>query len=161
MYPYQNPVNDFYLNNARPPQQQWLPFPPQNPPQPQIVSRFVTNIEEAKAALIDPLSINIFMDSANGKIYIKKMGDKGLSEFYSYTAEEAQKDPITQINDRLSKIESFLGGLNDKSISGNASVQQSQSISQSAITKQNESNDATESTGISNVATNDKWQKRH
>lgn len=160
MYPYQNPVNEFYMNNARPPQQQWLPFPPQTPPQPQIASRFVTNIEEAKAALIDPLSINVFMDSANGKIYIKKMGDKGLSEFYIYSAEEAQKDPITQINERLSKIELFLGGLNDKSISGNASVQQSQSIPQPAVTKQNESNDAAESTGVSNVAANDKWQKR-
>lgn len=109
------------------PQQQWLPFPPQQQ-YPQISTHFVSNIEEAKAAMTDPLTIHIFMDSANGKIYIKKMGDKGLSEFFVYSQEETPKDPMTEFNTRLTKLERLIGGPNDKSIPGNAGTQQSQSV---------------------------------
>lgn len=161
MYPYQNPVNDFYMNNARQPQQQWLPFPPPQPQIPQVITKFVSNIEEAKAAIADPLSILIFVDSANGKIYVKKMGDKGLSEFYIYAQEEAPKDPYIEINNRLSRIENVIGGLvNDKSVSNVSGSQQSESISQSAITESNESNGSAEPSDVSKVAGDNKWKNR-
>ena len=64
MPPYQiNPINDYYFRNTQP------QFPPQQ--QPHIVTRFVTNMEEAKAAMIDGVSTNLFLDSGTGKIYLK------------------------------------------------------------------------------------------
>lgn len=157
---YQNPANDFYLRQA---QQQWLPFPPQptQPQQPQIISRFVTSVNEAKSVLIDPLSINLFVDSANGKIYVKKMGDKGLYEFFVYSQEEAPADPLSQIDSRLTRIENIIGGLYDKSISNDAGSKQSSANAQPAVTGQNESDGTTESTGVSEDAANDKWKKRN
>lgn len=149
---YQYPT---YMN---PPQQQWLPFPPQ-PQLPQISTHFVSSIEEAKNAIADPLCIHIFMDSASGKIYVKKMGDKGISEFFVYSQEEAPKDPMTEINLRLSKLEHFIGGLNDKSISSDAGIKQSKQFSQSTITEQNQQYDETESSGVPEMATNDWWKK--
>ena len=104
MPPY-NPVNDFYFRNAQQYGQQMLPFPPQ--PIPHINGKFVTNIEEAKASMIDPLSYNLFLDSSNGKIYFKKLGNNGQSEFLCYSVEEqkAEKNPIEEINARLTNIE--------------------------------------------------------
>ena len=158
---YSNPSNEFYLRQA---QQQWLPFPPQQPQQPQqpqIVSRFVSSQNEAKSVLIDPLSINLFVDAANGKIYVKKMGDKGLYEFYVYTQEEAPADPLSQIDSRLTRIEKIVGGIYDKSISNDAGTKQSTANAQPAVTEQNESNGPAESAGIPENAGNDKWKKRN
>lgn len=151
MYPYPNPY-------AQPPQQQWLPFP-QQPQVPQIQTHFVSNIEEARNSIADPLCIHIFMDSNCGKIYIKKMNDKGMSEFFVYSQEETPVDPLVAINSRLSKIEHFIGGLHDQSIPGNAGPQQSKSISQPTASAAYEHNDETESTGISEMAGNDFWKK--
>ena len=148
MYPYYPP-----------PQQQWLPFPPQ-PQVPQIATHFVSSIEEAKNAIADPLCIHIFMDSANGKIYVKKMGDKGISEFFVYSQEEAPKDPMTEINCRLSKLEHFIGGLHDKSISSDAGNKQSRSISQSTVAEQTQQYDETESASLPKMAADDWWQER-
>ena len=139
------------------PQQQWLPFPPQQPQVPQISTHFVSSIEEARNAIADPLCIHLFMDTANGKVYIKKMGDKGTSEFFVYSQEEAPKDPILEINSRLSKLEHFIGGLNDKSISSNAGTQQSQSIPHTAVTEQTQHYDETESPSLPKMAADD-WR---
>ena len=151
MYPYPNPY-------AQPPQQQWLPSP-QQPQVPQIQTHFVSNIEEARNSIADPLCIHIFMDSNCGKIYIKKMNDKGMSEFFVYSQEETPVDPLVAINSRLSKIEHFIGGLHDQSIPGNAGTQQSKSIPQPTASAAYEHNDETESTGISEMAGNDFWKK--
>lgn len=159
MYPqYMNPVNDFYFRNAQATfNQPTMQFPPQ---QNQINSRFVTNVEEARAAMIDPLSYNLFLDTNTGKIYLKKLGNNGQSEFLCYTIEEAKedvKDPFREINTRLSKIEGYLGGLkNDKSVSD---VQQSTGNFTADTTEQNEPDAETESAGVSKVARNDKWKK--
>lgn len=159
MYPqYMNPVNDFYFRNAQATfNQPTMQFPPQ---QNQINSRFVTNVEEARAAMIDPLSYNLFLDTNTGKIYLKKLGNNGQSEFLCYTIEEVKedvKDPFREINTRLSKIEGYLGGLkNDKSVSD---VQQSAGNITADITEQNEPNAETESAGLSKNARNDKWKK--
>lgn len=139
------------------PQQQWLPFPPQQPQVPQITTHFVSSIEEAKNAIADPLCIHLFMDSASGKIYIKKMGDKGVSEFFVYTQEEAPKDPILEINSRLSKLEHLIGGLHDKSISSNAGTQQSQSVFNSTVAGQTQHYDETESPSLPKMAGDD-WR---
>lgn len=159
MYPqYMNPVNDFYFRNAQATfNQPTMQFPPQ---QNQINSRFVTNVEEARAAMIDPLSYNLFLDTNTGKIYLKKLGNNGQSEFLCYTIEEVKedvKDPFREINTRLSKIEGYLGGLkNDKSVSD---VQQSAGNITADITEQNEPDAETESAGLSKNARNDKWKK--
>lgn len=159
MYPqYMNPVNDFYFRNAQATfNQPTMQFPPQ---QNQINSRFVTNVEEARAAMIDPLSYNLFLDTNTGKIYLKKLGNNGQSEFLCYTIEEVKenvKDPFREINTRLSKIEGYLGGLkNDKSVSD---VQQSAGDVTTDATEQNEPNAETESSGLSKNARNDKWKK--
>lgn len=127
MYQYQNPVNDFYFRQSQP----QFNFPPQ----PMINCRFVTNVEEARASLIDGFSYNIFLDSSNGKIYLKKVNNNGMSDFLTYSVEEGkQADPIGEINTRLSKIENIIGGKYE-SISND---KQSQSVSYDTVTEQNE-----------------------
>ena len=160
MVPY-NPVNDFYLRNAQAAMQ--MPayqhtFPP-TPQQPQIKTYFVTSVEEARAAMIDPLATNIFLDTSTGKIYMKNMGNDGKPQFLSYSIEEqvVQKDPIAEINSRLTNIEKYLGGHNDKSISSNAGVSQSFAVSKPAVTNSYESNDEAEPTGFPEDARNDQW----
>ena len=161
-----NPVNDFYFRNAQLQHnygQQMLPFPPQQPQVPQVNCRFVTNIEEARAAMIDPLSYNIFLDTNSGRIYLKKLGNNGQSDFLSYMVEEKRQDgtdPLSEINARLSNIENFLGGLKNESVSVNAGFRESDGNAPTAVAEQNGSNAETESAGISKMAGNDFWKKR-
>ena len=128
----------------------------QFPQIPQINSRFVTNIEEAKASMIDGFSTNIFLDTSTGKIYVKKLNNNGLSDFLVYTIEEQKNtDPIAEINERLSNIEKYIGGRNE-SIPDDV---KSKPVSHPTVAEQNERYDATESTGFSANERNDKWQK--
>ena len=154
---YQNPMNDFYLRQAQP-YQQTFNFPPQ---QPQIRANWVSSIEEARASQIDFVSTNLFLDTANGKIYLKRIGDNGKPMFLSYIIEEeVQKDPLAEINYRLDRIEKAIGGRNVQSIPNDASVQQSATNAYPATAKQNERYDETKSASVSENAGNDKWQKR-
>ena len=148
MYQYNNPINAIYLQNK-----QWY-----QPQQTQIMSRYVSNIEEAKATIIAPLSVNIFIDIASGKIYMKKMNNNGLAEFYEYIiADTKEETSFEQIENRLKNIEEIIGGvINDKSVSSN-----DKQHATTAITEQNESDDETKSAGFSKNARNDKWQKRN
>lgn len=132
----------------------------QFPQIPQINSRFVTNVEEAKASMIDGFSTNIFLDTSTGKIYVKKLNNNGLSDFLVYAIEEQKNtDPIAEINSRLSKIEKYIeGGMNDKSVSDDVKPE---SVYQSAVAEQDERYDATESTSFPKNERNDKWQKRN
>ncbi len=169
MYPFQNPANDFYFRNAQMQQncgQQYMQFPPQQQIQvqqmPQINSRFVTNIEEAKAAMIDPLSMNLFLDSGTGKIYLKKLSNNGQSEFLCYSIEtpkeEKHADPVEEIKSRLSNIEKYLGEiLNDKSVSG---IDESAAGSEQPAAGTDAADDGSESAGLQKNAGNDKWKKR-
>ena len=140
-------------------QQQWLPFPPQ---QPQINSRFVTNIEEAKASMIDGISTNIYVDTSTGKIYVKKLNNNGQADFFVYAIEEQKppRDPLEEINDRLTKIENYIGGKNVQSVSNDVGYAKSEPVYNPTVTKPNESNDEAKSTGFPKDAGNDKWQKR-
>ena len=107
MYPFQNPQFPNYpiYTNSFPAQQS----------SPRLVCRQVGSIDEARNAIIDPVSLYLFPDFSSGKIYVKKMGDDGHSEFYSYTQEIEQKpaDPMDEIRQRLSNIEAKLGGNNE------------------------------------------------
>lgn len=157
MYHFQNP-NDFYLRN-----QQMINFPPQQH-FPQVNCRFITNIDEAKAAMIDPLSINLFLDSGTGKIYLKKISNNGQSEFLSYSVETnnsvntSETIKIDEIKERLINIESFLGELkNDKSVSND---EQSANVFEQSVASSNATNDRAEPTGLQKNAGNDKWKKR-
>ena len=91
----------------------------------QFITRQVSNIEEAKACLIDPLSTFLFIDSSCGKIYMKRMNNNGLSDFYVFSVEEnrqeIKQDPFTEINKRLENIENKLGGINVQSVSNDGS----------------------------------------
>lgn len=156
MPPY-NSLNDFYLRQPQPFQN----YPNQfgySPQQPQIKSHYVSNIEEAKASMIDPLSVNLFIDTASGKIYMKRMSNNGISEFYEYIIEEAKKsDPIQEINNRLTNIENVLGGIvNVQSVSNDEST----STHSTEVTRNDESNGSTEPTAFSKNEGNDYWKKR-
>ena len=154
---YQNPMNDFYLRQAQP-YQQTFNF---SPAQPQIRANWVSSIEEARASQIDFVSTNLFLDTANGKIYLKRIGDNGKPIFLTYKIEEEpDTDPLAQINERLSNIENFLGGLRNESVSNDVGYAKPESVPYSTVTKPNESNDETKSAGLPENAGNDKWQKR-
>lgn len=178
MYPqFTNPVNDFYFRNAALQQGQFqnqAPLYPQyaqapqmalqNPaqaaqpqvqanPNNQLITRYVTNIEEAKAAMVDALGTYLFIDTASGKIYLKRMNNNGLSDFYTYAIEETKtedkNDAFTEINTRLSNIENTLGDLkNDKSIYGNAGNDKPARNSKATAASENESNGKSESADV-------------
>lgn len=126
----------------------------QFPQMPQVNSRFVTNIEEAKASMIDGYSTNLFLDTSNGKIYLKKLNNNGLSDFLVYSIEEQKNtDPLAEINSRLTRIENYIGGQNE-------SISNADPVHKPTITEQNERYDEAESTGFSKNERNDQWQKR-
>ena len=154
MYQYGNPVNDFYLNNARLPQ--YPQFPPQNIPQ--IKCFVVTSINEAKSAMIDPSCNNLFVDTSNGKIYLKKIGNNGQPQFIVYSIDEkVSADPMTEINNRLTKIENYIGRITDESVSSNERYEQSTRFSESAVAIKNEPNGTAEPTRLPEDAGNDIW----
>lgn len=157
MYHFQNPANDFYQGQNY--GQQLQQFPPQTP---RVICRFVTNIEEAKAAMVDPMSMSLFLDTGNGCIYLKKLANNGCSEFLTYTigntAEQKKSDPVEEIKSRLTNIERCLGDIrNAKSIPDN---EQSAGVPQQPASGAYASDDGAESGGLQKNAGNDKWKKR-
>ncbi len=172
MYQYGNPANDFYIRQAQQMAQQYQQplqqFPQQQIqqsqqylPQPQFITRFVGSIDEAKAAMVDALSTYIFIDQSTGRIYLKRLSNNGLSEFYIYeiadSNKESKSDPLNEINSRLSNIEQFIGEMkNAKSIPSN---DESAAIPQPTITEPHEPNGATEPAGFSKNAGNG-WRKK-
>ena len=151
---YQNP-NDFYL---RQPYQQTFNFPPQ---QPQIRANWVSSVEEARASQIDFVSTNLFCDTANGKIYLKKIGDNGKPLFLTYVIEEeVNTDPLSEINSRLMNIEKYLGGKRNESVSNDVGYAKPEPVSNPTVTESYAVNDEAKSTGFPKDAGNDKWQKR-
>ena len=117
----QNQLNQ--MNQMQPPQAQFNPYPQNN--QPQFFVRQVGSIEEAKGFPVDPNAMYFFLDTGNGKIYMKQLNmNNGKSDFYTYIVQEQitpekQSDPMSEINKRLSNIENIIGGLYDKSVSSN------------------------------------------
>ncbi len=157
---YQNPMNDFYFRQAQP-YQQTFNFPPNpQPPVPQIKANWVSSVEEARASQIDFVSTNLFCDTANGKIYLKKIGDNGKPMFLTYSIEEEKSaDPLSEINSRLMNIENYLGGRNE-SVSNDVGYAKSEPVHNPTVTEPYAVNDETKSAGFPKDAGNDKWQKR-
>lgn len=154
---FANPVNDFYMQQAQPYHR--YQFQPQNPPQ--FVTRPVTGIEEAKAAMIEPFTTYLFLDSSNGNIYLKRMNERGLSDFLIYLQQEEAKpqDPLIAINERLTKIENVIGGLvNDKSVSNvSSNAEPSTDCTATDVAENAESKPA----DVSKNTVFDKWKKRN
>ena len=89
--------------------------------QSQFITKQVTNIDEAKAYIVDPFNSYLFVDINSGKIYMKKMNNNGMSDFYIFSIEEnVKQDPFAEINRRLDNIENKLGGINVQSVSNDA-----------------------------------------
>ena len=130
----QNQLNQ--MNQMQPPQAQFNPYPQNN--QPQFFVRQVGSIEEAKGFPVDPSTMYFFLDTGNGKIYMKQLNtNNGKSDFYTYTVQEStapekQSDPIIEINQRLSNIENIIGGIYGKSISGDENNAESNEFSPTA-----------------------------
>ena len=127
----QNQLNQ--MNQMQPPQTQFNPYPHNN--QPQFFVRQVGSVDEAKGFPVDPNTMYFFLDTGNGKIYMKQLNtSNGKSDFYTYTVQEQvtpekQSDPMAEINQRLSNIENIIGGLYDKSVSSNESNAESNELS--------------------------------
>ena len=100
---------------------QQFPQPNNFQNQSQFITKQVTNIEEAKAYIVDPFNSYLFVDINSGKIYMKKMNNNGMSDFYVFSIEEnVKQDPFAEINRRLDNIENKLGEINVQSISNDA-----------------------------------------
>ena len=147
--PYNN-YNNMFQNPIQI-QQPMGGFQTQNP----FITRQVTNIEEAKAFIIDPINTYLFIDVNAGKIYMKKMNNNGLSDFFTFgvleNATEKKSDPLSEINQRLINIENKLGGINNvQSVSDDV---QSGSINAESNDR---TNAETEPTTFSKSSRNDK-----
>ena len=126
---------------------QQFPQPNNFQNQSQFITKQVTNIEEAKAYIVDPFNSYLFVDINSGKIYMKKMNNNGMSDFYIFSIEEnVKQDPFAEINRRLDNIENKLGGINVQSISNDA---ESKSVSIGT-------NEKSESKTVSKSSGNDK-----
>ena len=100
---------------------QQFPQPNNFQNQSQFITKQVTNIDEAKAYIVDPFNSYLFVDINSGKIYMKKMNNNGMSDFYVFSIEEnVKQDPFAEINRRLDNIENKLGGINVQSVSNYA-----------------------------------------
>lgn len=97
---------------AQPSAQPSLQFAP-----PTFIVNTVTDIAEAKGFMVDPRSIYLFVDTASGKIYYKRMNNDGRSDFYTYCIQEKEQtgkkqvDPLQKIDKRLSHIEEYINSL--------------------------------------------------
>lgn len=100
--------------------------------QPQYITKQVSSIEEARAYIIDGINTYLFVDLQSSKIYMKRLGNNGISEFYVFTAEQSSNvNPLEQINMRLSNIEKRLGGYT------NVSTNESNESNGTAVNKSN------------------------
>lgn len=135
--------------NPQPMYPQFNPMPNYN--QPQFKINQVSNIEEARAFIVDPISTYLFVDYNSGKIYMKKMNNNGLADFYTFTVEQNKQEtkinPLDEINQRLLNIENKLGGINVQSLSGNAELNEINSKSNDSVNAKSESAIISKSTG--------------
>ena len=116
------------LDQMNPPmyqQQANFQNPSPQPPQTRYFTQEVASFDESKRAVPNPGEVYVFMDGNAGKIYLKQMNtDTGRSDYLVYTLDtsgrDAPKDPMAVIDERLRKIEDYLGGLRNESVPGSA-----------------------------------------
>lgn len=103
---YQNPYQAFYT-------------PPQNQQNinNQFIVKNVNNFDEAKNTNIDFYNTYIFTDLNNSAIYLKRVNNNGLEDFYTFKLTENPPDKMQVLEQRLINIENFLmgGSKNDES----------------------------------------------
>lgn len=92
-----------------------MPQAPQRQPL-QIDTFQVGSIDEARAAMVNPVGMTAFFSFGEDRIYIKRLGNDGRAEMYTFrlempTADAAQNNPLDTINQRLERIELAIGGL--------------------------------------------------
>lgn len=82
---------------------------------PQVVTRYVGSIEEAKACVIDPLNIWLFINMSAGEIYMKHMTNYGSSDFTVFVPQGAKKEGSgTALEDRVAKLEEIVKAMGVK-----------------------------------------------
>ena len=153
----QNQLNQ--MNQNMQPQAQFNPYPQNN--QPQFFVRQVGNVDEARSYPVDPNTMYFFLDTGNGKIYMKQLNtNNGKSDFFTYTVQEElsekKVDPMDEINNRLTNIEKIIGGLYDKSISSNASNEKSNGDGSATNVRKNEK---PKSSNVQSGSANDSGEK--
>ena len=153
----QNQLNQ--MNQNMQPQAQFNPYPQNN--QPQFFVRQVGNIDEARSYPVDPNTMYFFLDTGNGKIYMKQLNtNNGKSDFFTYTVQEElsekKVDPMDEINNRLTNIEKIIGGLYDKSISSDASNEKSNGDGSTTNVRKNEK---PKSSNVQSGSANDSGEK--
>ena len=110
--------------------QQYAPQVQQNPLQTQYFAKEVNGFDETKRVIPNPSEIYIFIDAAGGKIYLKQMNsENGRAEYLTYNLDvqvnDTPKDPMEMINERLSRIEEKLGGMNESVSDGRSADEES------------------------------------
>ncbi len=140
-------------------------YPPvhQNPLQTQYFAKEVNGFDETKRIIPNPSEIYIFIDSANGKIYLKQTNsENGRSEYLTYNldarANETPRDPMEQINERLTRIEEKIGGRYE-SVSANADGAESGGRDKRNAQEPVGADEGAESAGIQPGTADDKRKK--
>lgn len=85
------------------------PQPDYRQSQPAFQVKAVSSIDEARAFIVSPVYTYLFVDMGNGRIYLKRMGNNGLSDFFVYEVNEnptEPKSPIDELKDRIAELES-------------------------------------------------------
>jgi hypothetical protein len=93
---------------------------------PDMICRAVSNADEARAAMIDPMSINIFTDFANGKMYVKRIDNNGNSLLHTFMLDNNPAKPAnyaeqisaletrnTELEKRVTDLEGFKTSKNE------------------------------------------------
>ncbi len=101
-----------------------------------LTVRAATNVDEVRATPIDPMTTNVFVNLAQGEVYISKIGDNGLKDIQTYSsttpvvvteeksAEKVQETPnvnyktafdeiyskLDNLYSRFDKFENMIGG---------------------------------------------------
>lgn len=153
MPPYQFQGQNFYQRGQQ--------FNPYGQPAPEHFEvAMVSSVDEARNAIVNPLSTHLFLNPSTGEIYFKRMNSTGLSDFVVYAPiEDGRKrkneDPLMEINARLAAIEMALGG-NSESVAGNESA-----VAHAECHGAENGGDAQgESPAFPKGSANDKWKKR-
>lgn len=87
--------------------------------QPQFITRQVTSIDEARAYLIDAINTYLFLDFNAGKIYLKRMNNNGLADFYTFSIDKVRTDSIET---RIARLEEMMRRKNE-SVSNDESTE--------------------------------------
>ena len=118
-YPYYNNFSPYNMSgNYTPPNQNIRQ--PQKQPEPFRVMP-VTSIEEARAAIVDPDTILIFPDFAQGKIYTKQLNMATGTAFFREYSLSVPKEvpsieyaPMDALNELRGEIDNIKALLNEK-----------------------------------------------